>query len=103
MCAMVLRSCCTSAFGRLQLLHLQESEGVEDGFGDEGGRVDEFGALAGGGIRLGAVGVVAEGAEAIERGAEGAEVIGIAEATASGGQGFEITKGRSLGPELGQC
>jgi hypothetical protein len=76
---------------------------VEDGFGDEGGGIDEFGALAGGGIRLGAVGVVAIGPEAVEGRAEGAEVIGIAEASASGGQGFEITEGRRLGPEFGQC
>jgi len=33
--------------------------------------------------------VVAEGAKAVEGGAEGAEVIGVAEAAAGGGEGFE--------------
>ncbi len=52
--------------GRWRLLgEVQEGEGVEGGFGDEGGGVDELGTFAGGGIGFGAMGVVAEGAEAV--------------------------------------
>lgn len=86
--------------GRWRLLgEVEKGEGVEGGFGDEGGGVDELGAFAGGGIVFGAMGVVAEGAEAVEGGTEGAEVIGVAEAAAGGGEGFEATIGGGFLPD----